>query len=746
MDDRHRSLLRRHTLSFRRDLEPKKLLPYLVSVLDTNDEQEIKNQPTREDQVDRLLDILPRRGPRAFPCFIEALDDVQPFLAVPLREEEEMEKKLIEMKTELGRARSHSAKLRDELRIVSVSLESQKNKQENIRKELEELKSLHKALLNQSKTEKEKLIFNVNELNNIKEKLTRELETEKQLKTDLQNKCRTFEKELNDKTTEITDLKLEFQRHLQHETMRDIAQSNSRKAYPVDSRKLSFDETKSRAKHDMQRKRAYSEKIISNNGENEIAEDIDKTSRHCVNNNMEVLYGQCEEMLECIQHNAELVELERKLDLVTCERDFALATSKELEHQLKAYEEKKKNQLDKSTTTMEDIGISTCRKCTNLQSDCVEAKQQMEREVSSLKQETRTLECRLKEKTDKFDREKRSLETNLCKLEELYNTSKQDHDNEVKNIRNEMTELHYNEIKDLKNTKDDLTSQIERDKHNISRLRSELDKERDTNKTIHKDFDKFKKKTNSEKKQLKQKLEQEIKAKSASLKEFESELKDAKDCEQIRLDEISKLKTTVRGKEEIHEQLMEDLSRWKTLPGRVFNYKKDFDRNGIIYTMGTNFNTTQFVNPASNDNGRILVSRSSCHHGHPIDILDPRKGTLSCTCDIEDSWWSVDIGEEYALFVTHYTIRHGRDNGLSIIRNWNLEGSRDGRNWKVLRKHENDRGLKGVYPFYTGTWTVEGNIQAMRYFRIHQTGKNSSGRYALYLSGFEIYGVLLNMR
>jgi len=162
--------------------------------------------------------------------------------------------------------------------------------------------------------------------------------------------------------------------------------------------------------------------------------------------------------------------------------------------------------------------------------------------------------------------------------------------------------------------------------------------------------------------------------------------------------------------------------------------------------MGTNFNTTQFVNPASNDNGRILVSRSSCHHGHPIDILDPRKGTLSCTCDIEDSWWSVDIGEEYALFVTHYTIRHGRDNGLSIIRNWNLEGSRDGRNWKVLRKHENDRGLKGVYPFYTGTWTVEGNIQAMRYFRIHQTGKNSSGRYALYLSGFEIYGVLLNMR
>jgi hypothetical protein len=72
------------------DLEPRKLLPHLVTVLDTPDEQEIKSQSTREDQVEKLLEILPRRGPQAFAVFLEALDVVQSFLAVPLREEEGM--------------------------------------------------------------------------------------------------------------------------------------------------------------------------------------------------------------------------------------------------------------------------------------------------------------------------------------------------------------------------------------------------------------------------------------------------------------------------------------------------------------------------------------------------------------------------------------------------------------------------------------------------------------------------------
>jgi len=91
MEERHIELLRKHRVILKRDLEPKKLLPYLVTdlVLDETDEEEIKTKLTREDQADKLLEILPRRGPQAFICFIEALENVQLHLAAKLREEEE---------------------------------------------------------------------------------------------------------------------------------------------------------------------------------------------------------------------------------------------------------------------------------------------------------------------------------------------------------------------------------------------------------------------------------------------------------------------------------------------------------------------------------------------------------------------------------------------------------------------------------------------------------------------------------
>ena len=64
-----------------------KLLPYLVNVLDVTDEQEVKVKATREDRIDKLLDLLPRRGPTAFDDFVKALQKVQPFLATPLLQE-----------------------------------------------------------------------------------------------------------------------------------------------------------------------------------------------------------------------------------------------------------------------------------------------------------------------------------------------------------------------------------------------------------------------------------------------------------------------------------------------------------------------------------------------------------------------------------------------------------------------------------------------------------------------------------
>ena len=81
----------------------------------------------------------------------------------------------------------------------------------------------------------------------------------------------------------------------------------------------------------------------------------------------------------------------------------------------------------------------------------------------------------------------------------------------------------------------------------------------------------------------------------------------------------------------------------------------------------------------------------------------------------------------------------------SFLLNWRLEGSLDGEGWKTLRRHDSDRGLKGNDRYQTSTWAVDGNSSAFRYFRIFQTEKNSSGNFGIFLSGIELYGVLIEM-
>lgn len=89
MEDMHRAILGACRVSLRTDLEPKKLLPQLVSkkILDITDEQEIKGKDTRGESCDVLLEMLPRRGPNAFHEFVEALRNVQSHLADLLEKE-----------------------------------------------------------------------------------------------------------------------------------------------------------------------------------------------------------------------------------------------------------------------------------------------------------------------------------------------------------------------------------------------------------------------------------------------------------------------------------------------------------------------------------------------------------------------------------------------------------------------------------------------------------------------------------
>ena len=81
MEDSHRTILRDYWPNIVKDLEPNNILPDLGRVLTVNDDEEIKAQSTRQRRCEKLLEILPRKGPNAFKVFVEALKKEAPHLA-----------------------------------------------------------------------------------------------------------------------------------------------------------------------------------------------------------------------------------------------------------------------------------------------------------------------------------------------------------------------------------------------------------------------------------------------------------------------------------------------------------------------------------------------------------------------------------------------------------------------------------------------------------------------------------------
>ena len=143
----------------------------------------------------------------------------------------------------------------------------------------------------------------------------------------------------------------------------------------------------------------------------------------------------------------------------------------------------------------------------------------------------------------------------------------------------------------------------------------------------------------------------------------------------------------------------------------------------------------------------MLASRSSDETGEASDVFNHEKGTISGTKQEKGSWWSIDLGPSFRLVITHYSLRQGQVDGASALTRWKLQGSNDKMNWEELETiyNKDDVQFTAPSPFYTGTWSVGGEVGAFRYFRVFQTGNNSSKKYGIYLSGIELFGMLLYM-
>ncbi|XP_046858886.1 caspase-7-like [Xenia sp. Carnegie-2017] len=87
MEDKHREVLRANRMKIVRDLDVDNATSFLYSksILSENDRDEIKANKTFQSKSDKLLDILPRRGPEAFGVFVKFLDENQPFLSKYLK-------------------------------------------------------------------------------------------------------------------------------------------------------------------------------------------------------------------------------------------------------------------------------------------------------------------------------------------------------------------------------------------------------------------------------------------------------------------------------------------------------------------------------------------------------------------------------------------------------------------------------------------------------------------------------------
>lgn len=178
----------------------------------------------------------------------------------------------------------------------------------------------------------------------------------------------------------------------------------------------------------------------------------------------------------------------------------------------------------------------------------------------------------------------------------------------------------------------------------------------------------------------------------------------------------------------------------------IFKHQHDFDENGLIYFIGSNGKTAEWVNPAQY--GLVNVSSSDgkqLPYGKLEDILSRDSVSVNChTKDNKKAWFAVDLGVH--IIPSAYTLRHARGYGRSALRFWLLQASKDAVNWTTLVTHNDDRSL--TEPGSTSTWAIycPDEVEGYRHIRIQQNGRNASNQtHYLSLSGFEIYGKVVSV-
>ncbi|XP_074616337.1 uncharacterized protein LOC141875832 [Acropora palmata] len=94
MNDEHRELLRKKRDKFLKDLDAKRAASKLYSrgIFSEEDKDEVNAKKTNYQQREEVMDILPRKGPKAFLVFCDILHEISEHLEAELRPVQEEEK------------------------------------------------------------------------------------------------------------------------------------------------------------------------------------------------------------------------------------------------------------------------------------------------------------------------------------------------------------------------------------------------------------------------------------------------------------------------------------------------------------------------------------------------------------------------------------------------------------------------------------------------------------------------------
>jgi len=202
--------------------------------------------------------------------------------------------------------------------------------------------------------------------------------------------------------------------------------------------------------------------------------------------------------------------------------------------------------------------------------------------------------------------------------------------------------------------------------------------------------------------------------------------------------------------------------------GQYFlNYEADFDKNGILYYLGTD-GRSHYVHPQTRNmirctpekiySGNIL--QSFCH-----DVTSLFRD--SGNSHIVQNWHYADDAAlrdvltkdlcMYIQFLKHsvipikYTMRHGYPGGHAM-RSWNFEATNDpindaiiNKTWVVLDVRVEDPSISPTVLLNSASFDIM-NPDGKSYhtFRIRLTGPNSSQSHYFMMAGFELYGTLFD--